>query len=82
MLINLFLVNVPILYPLKTPENLRFSGVFRKYKMETSTRNGLNHFQGFPTISNKLKVEKSIVIIYLNLFTKTLQWRNGTLSNT
>ena len=27
--LNLFLVNVPILYSLKTPENQRFSGVFR-----------------------------------------------------
>ena len=30
--INPFLVNVPILYPLKTPENLWFSGVFRGIK--------------------------------------------------
>ena len=29
--INLFLVSVPILYSQKTPENQRFSGVFRKY---------------------------------------------------
>ena len=34
------LVNVPILYPLKTPENFWFSGVFRGYKMETLARNG------------------------------------------
>ena len=27
--INPFLANVPILFPLKTPENLWFSGVFR-----------------------------------------------------
>ena len=27
--IDLFLANIPILYPLKTPENQRFSGVFR-----------------------------------------------------
>ena len=33
--INPFLANVPILYPLKTPENQRFSGVFRAYKMGT-----------------------------------------------
>ena len=41
--LNLFLANVPILYPLKTPENQRFSGVFRGYKMGTLTRNGLNN---------------------------------------
>ena len=33
VLLNPFLVNVYILYPLKTPENLWFSGVFRGYKM-------------------------------------------------
>ena len=38
---NPFLANVPILYPLKTPENQRFSGVFRGYKMGTLARNGL-----------------------------------------
>ena len=32
--------NVPILYPLKTSENQRFSGVFRGHKMETLTGNG------------------------------------------
>ena len=30
--INPFLANVSILYPLKTPEDLCFSGVFRGYK--------------------------------------------------
>ena len=39
--INPFLANVPISYPLKTPENLWFSGVFRGYEMGTLTRNGL-----------------------------------------
>ena len=38
---NPFLANIPILYHLKTPENQRFSGVFRGYKMETLARNGL-----------------------------------------
>ena len=40
-LFNPFLVNVPILYPLKTPENL---WVFRGYKMGTLARNGLNFY--------------------------------------
>ena len=40
-LLNPFLANVSILYPLKTPENQRFSGVFRGYKMGTLARNGL-----------------------------------------
>ena len=33
--VNSFLANVPILYPRKTPENQRFSVVFRGYKMRT-----------------------------------------------
>ena len=35
-----FMANIAILYPLKTPENLWFSGVFRGYKMGTLARNG------------------------------------------
>ena len=38
-LLNPFQANVPILYPLKTPENLWFSGVFSGVKMETLPRN-------------------------------------------
>ena len=30
--LNPFLANVPISYPIKTPKNERFSGVFRDYK--------------------------------------------------
>ena len=43
--INPFPANVPILYPLKTPENHKFSGVFRRYKMGTITRNMLTKFR-------------------------------------
>ena len=39
--INPFLAYVPILYPLETPENLWFSGVFKGYKMGTLAKNGL-----------------------------------------
>ena len=38
--INLFLVNIFILYPQKTPEKLWFSGAFRGYKMRTLAKNG------------------------------------------
>ena len=37
---NSFLVNIPILQPLKTQEKLRFSALFRGYKMEVAARNG------------------------------------------
>ena len=30
---NLFLANVPVLYPLKTPETFCFSGVFMGYEL-------------------------------------------------
>ena len=39
--IDPFLANVPILHPLKTPENERFSDVFRGYKLGTLATNGL-----------------------------------------
>ena len=43
ILFNPFVAKVVILYSLKTPENQRFSGVFRKYKMGTLVRNGSGH---------------------------------------
>ena len=42
--INPSLTNVPILYPLKKPENQRFSCVFRGNKIGTLTRNGLKSY--------------------------------------
>ena len=36
--INPFLTNISILYPLKSPEKLWFSGVFRVYKMGALAR--------------------------------------------
>ena len=44
---NPFPVSVPILYPLKTPENLWFSGVFMAYKMGTLARSGLRKLISF-----------------------------------
>ena len=38
---NLFITNAPILYPLKTQDNIWFSGFFRGYKMGTLAGNGL-----------------------------------------
>ena len=43
--ITLFLANVLILYPLKTSEKLRFSDVFRGYKVGTLARSGLNQVE-------------------------------------
>ena len=51
---NPFLTNAPILYPLKTPENLWFSDAFRGYKMGTLARNGLM------TELNKLLINKLV----------------------
>ena len=36
--------NVPILKPLKVPENQKFPGVFSEYKMRTLARNRLKRF--------------------------------------
>ena len=41
--VKLFSTNVPILYPLKTSENYRFSDVFRGYGIGTLDENGLNN---------------------------------------
>ena len=51
---NPYLANVPILHPLKTPENLWFSGVFRGYKMRTLARNGLNVLMAVELASLKI----------------------------
>ena len=40
-MINSFSTNVPLLYPLKTLENLRFSDVFRGYRSGTLVENEL-----------------------------------------
>ena len=51
-----FSTNVPLLYPLKTSEDLRFSDVFRGYRSGTLAENGLNNslkilvFQRFFTV--------------------------------
>ena len=42
--LNPFLVKVSILYLLKTPENQRFFGVFRGYKMGILARDRLNKY--------------------------------------
>ena len=42
--INPFPASVPILHPLKTPENQKASGVFRDYKIGVMTQNGLIKF--------------------------------------
>ena len=43
-----YLVNVSILYSLKTPENLWFPGIFEEYKMETLSRDALMKIVTFP----------------------------------
>ena len=56
--INPFLVNVPILYPLKTIENQNFSGFFKGYKIGTLARNGLKKTEHsyFPISDNEKKL--------------------------
>ena len=40
--LNTFSTNVPLLYPLKTSENLWFSDAFRRYRSGTLVENALN----------------------------------------
>ena len=42
ILLNPFVPNSPFLYSPPTPQNLRFSGVFRGYKKGALGTNGLN----------------------------------------
>ena len=40
-IVDPFLVNVPIVYRLKTPQKQSFFDVFRRYKIETLAKNGI-----------------------------------------
>ena len=42
IMVNPFSTNIPLLYLLKTSENLRFSNVVRRYRSEILVENGLN----------------------------------------
>ena len=67
---NSFPVNFPILYPLKTPGKLCFSGIFRVYKMGTSARNGLKAFDrvGYVGLPHKLKFYDIFLEVVLPYF--------------
>ena len=72
MSINPFSTNVPLLYPLKTSENLRFSDVFRGYRSGTLVKNGLrllhdDHAHSFQDILETTN-EKTIHIKIWNVW--------------
>ena len=48
---------VPFYTPLKTPENQRFFGVFRRYKMGTLARNGLKELKSLEELVPFFKSE-------------------------
>ena len=61
--VNPFPASIPVLYPLKTLENLWFSGVFRGYKFGTLAGNGLiltiiNNIFVFARVVHCLKEER------------------------
>ena len=63
--------NVPILYPLKVPKYLRFSGILRGYKMEALARNGLKLYkikQSKGTKKSKHELIGNILTNYIYLF--------------
>ena len=75
-----FVTNVPILYPLKTPENLSFSGAFRGCKMRTLARNGLKIYpvtrcKGKQNWCNTKRIENK-------LFSAVNNWLRKKLKNT
>ena len=45
MHLNPFSSNVPLLYQLKTSENLRYSDIFKRYRSGTLVENGLSMFR-------------------------------------
>ena len=61
-ILNQFLANVPILCPLKTPENLWFSGVFRGYKKGTLANNGWNSY--YTRFSRNISHLRNIYLLY------------------
>ena len=70
-LLNPFLANVPILYPLKIIESQRFSGVFKGCKIRTLARNGLKitYYQHFKFDFNFFIIQE--VFIYFQEFLVT-----------
>ena len=61
------LANVLISHLLKNPENLRFSGVFRDYEMETLDKKGLSlfgilHHISEPLQNDEIKFEPQVFI--------------------
>ena len=65
---NSFHVNVPFLYPLKTPENRRFSDIFRGYRNETLAWKRLLQFTPLLSLYNHKKHQK----------TSGMKWVNAT----
>ena len=59
---NPFLVNVSILYLLKTPENLWFSDLFSGYKMGTLVRNELSGLHKYPFLGIFRNFQKSFFL--------------------
>ena len=55
-ILNTFSTNAPLLYPLKTPENLQFSDVFRGYRSGTLVENGLIFKKCFNQLFSSLKI--------------------------
>ena len=72
--INPFSTNVPLLYPLRTSKNLRFSDIFRGYKSGTLAENGL-----IKSISNSCSQVFYRTAAFIN-FTKFLSPNVSTLN--
>ena len=83
---NSFLASVLILYPLKTSENLGFSGVFRGNEMGTLARNGLMWIFSSRFLNHNVPLTQCSISIPPEYVTENLWFsdifrghRNGTL---
>ena len=54
--LNTFSTNVPLLYPLKTLENQRFSDVFKGCRSGTLVENGLKTFKNIDLTSTPMAI--------------------------
>ena len=72
---NLFQVNVPFLYPLKTSENQRFSDAFRGYKKGALTWNRLIRFSFLSYLQNQFFFNSAFFCTVM-MFIWSIKWNS------
>ena len=78
--INPFSTNVPLLYPLKTSENLQFSDVFRGYRSGTLVENELKKLDLYLGNNNSpLEIKYHQLAYYLKFYINQDAWHPDLL---